>query len=99
MSHIKITPRYLQDAARLDAFLVQQQGEQMAALAATKIDDAIDTLTRFPEGYKPTQQNPKLRQMDIAFQSKGYMLLYRYAKSTDTVTLLAMKHQLENDYA
>jgi plasmid stabilization system protein ParE len=98
MSHIKYTRRYLKDAARLDAFLVEQQGEQVAARAAKEIDDAIDTLTRYPEGYKPTKENPKLRQMGIPFQSKGYMLLYRYTKSNDTVALLAMKHQLERDY-
>jgi plasmid stabilization system protein ParE len=98
MSHIKLTQRYLTDAARLHDFLVTQQGRSVAIEADKIIDDAIDTLTRFPEGYKPTLQNPKLRQMGIPFQSKGYMLLYRYAKSSDTVTLLAMKHQLENDY-
>jgi plasmid stabilization system protein ParE len=98
MSHIKHTQRYLADAARLHDFLVTQQSKTVAVQADKVIDAAIDTLTRFPEGYKPTAQNPKLRQMGIAFQSKGYMLLYSYTKATDTVTLLAMKHWLENDY-
>jgi plasmid stabilization system protein ParE len=98
MPRIKFTQRYLIDAARLHDFLVSQRGRAVAVEAGKVIDDAIDTLTRFPEGYKPTLQNPKLRQMGIPFQSKGYMLLYSYTKSSDTVTLLAMKHQLENDY-
>jgi plasmid stabilization system protein ParE len=86
------------DAARLHDFLVRQQSKKVAIEADRQIDTAIDTLTRFPEGYKPTLENPKLRQMGIPFQSKGYMLLYSYTKATDTVTLLAMKHWLENDY-
>jgi plasmid stabilization system protein ParE len=98
MSHIKQSRKFGRDLERLRAFLVEQQGYEVAALAAKEIDAAIDTLTRFPEGYKPTLQNPKLRQMGIPFQSKGYMLLYRYTKSTDAVTLVAMKHQLEGDY-
>lgn len=86
------------DLERLRAFLVEQQGYEAAGQAAVAIERAIDTLTRFPEGYRPTLENPKLRQMGIPFQSKGYMLLYSYSKPNDTVTLLAMKHQLENDY-
>jgi plasmid stabilization system protein ParE len=98
MSRIKYSPRYLIDAARLDAFLATQQGNDVADRAVKTIDTAIDFLVLYPESYKSTKENPKLREMGIDFQSKGYMLLYSYTKATDTVTLLAMKHQLEDDY-
>ncbi len=78
--------------------MIAQQGYVAAQEAANVIGVAIDKLTRFPEGFRSTPENPNIREMGIPFQARGYMLLYRYTASNDTVTLLAMKHQLENDY-
>jgi plasmid stabilization system protein ParE len=98
MSYIKQTPRFRRDIERLREFLIEQQSYAAAQQAADVIEAALEKLTRFPEGFRPTPENPNIREMGIPFQARGYMLLYRYTASNDTVTLLAMKHQLENDY-
>lgn len=47
---------------------------------------------------RPVEERPELREWVIDFGASGYLALYRFDPSTDTVVILAIKHQLEIDY-
>ena len=66
---------------------------------------AIDTITheveshlsRSPFLFRKASNNPFLRELVIAFGSSGYVALYEIQDAT-TVNILAVRHQLEDDY-
>ena len=46
----------------------------------------------------PVPDRAGLRKLVIDFGDTGYTALYRYSKNTDTIRVLAIKHQKEDDY-
>ena len=66
---------------------------------------AIDTITEEVEGhlsrspfiFRKAGQSPFLRELVIAFGSSGYVALYEI-QNAKTVNILAVRHQLEDDY-
>ena len=66
---------------------------------------AIDTITNGVEGhlsrspfiFRKAGQSPFLRELVIAFGNSGYVTLYEI-QDTKNVNVLAVRHQLEDDY-
>lgn len=47
---------------------------------------------------RPVEGHVDLRELVIDFGAAGYLALYRFESSLDAVTILAIKHQREDDY-
>lgn len=85
------------DIERLYQFIADQDiAAAQAALEAT--DKALGMLREFPfAGQKADDDNPFLRELLIPFGRAGYVALFEIEDST-TVTVLAVRHQREEDY-
>lgn len=51
-----------------------------------------------PEIGRPFDELPELRELLIPFGGSGYVVLYRYEINSDTVYMLAFRHQKEAGY-
>ena len=94
---VRYTRRAKEDIVRLYSFLVEQD-----IVAAHKgleaIQKGIEFLQEFPfTCRKATPENPLLREMIISFGTKGYVILFEI-ESEQAVTILAIRHQREEDY-
>lgn len=94
---VRFTPQAKADLERLYAYLVEHD-----SLAAERALDTIDKawllLEQFPFSCrKADENNPFLRELVISFGHSGYVALFEIEDSA-TVTVLAMRHQLEHDY-
>ena len=47
---------------------------------------------------RPVEDHGDLRELVIDFGTSGYLALYRFEPTMDAVTILAIKHQREDDY-
>ena len=65
------------------------------ALAA--IVNAAEALGRSPFIYRKAGASPFLRELLIPFGNSGYVALFEI-DNVATVTILAVRHQLEDDY-
>lgn len=81
--------------------LALAQGDADWALAERARDamrNAIHCLALTPFSFrKATPGNPFLREMVIPFGASGYVALYEI-EHEKTVTILAVRHQREDDY-
>lgn len=94
---IRFTSAASEDIKRLYAFLLEQD-LQAADHAIKAIYQAIDLLKTFPfTCRKATANNPFLRELIISFGSKGYVALFEIEEDKH-VTILALRHQREDDY-
>ncbi len=94
---VRYTKAAREDLLRLYDFLLGKD-LQAARRALEAIRKGIDFLQDFPfTCRKATPENPFLREMIISFGAGGYVVLFEieYEK---TVTLLAVRHQREEDY-
>lgn len=96
MPHITLSRRARSDLSRLYDFLAEHDAPTAQRAVAT-ILDAFDGLT-MPTIGAPVADQPGLRRLVIDFGSSGYLALYRYSPKTDTLRVLAIKHQKEDDY-
>jgi plasmid stabilization system protein ParE len=86
-----------QDLERLFAFLVERD-LQAAHRAKDAITRAMEFLKDFPFACrKASPNNPFLREMLISFGHSGYVMLFEI-EDRKTVTILAVRHQREEDY-
>ena len=69
----------------------------LAERALAAIEDAVIGLTRTPFIHRKAGRSPFLRELVIAFGHAGYVALFEIDDSA-TVTILAVRHQLEDDY-
>ena len=98
MSHqLRFAEAALRDLERLYRFLADQ--DVLAAEAAlAALDKGWDLLSRFPfSARKADPANPFLRELLIPFGGAGYVALFEITDFT-TVTILAVRHQREDDY-
>lgn len=94
---IRYTREAKDDLVRLYGFLVERDVDA-ARKALISIQKGIEFLQEFPfTCRKATAEDPLLREMIISFGSKGYVVLFEIEDSM-TVTILAVRHQLEVDY-
>lgn len=99
---VRYTDAARDDLIRLFDFLLEraQTAEDFAAAQS-----AIDHLTNFVEGhlsrspfiYRKLGQSPFLRELIVPFRGAGYVVLYEIEGGA-TVNVLAVRHQLEDDY-
>ena len=96
---VRFTPEAEEDLLRLLDFLIEQD-VSAAERAQTAIAKAIEFLEVFPFSCRKAVDGPGgpfLRELIIPFGGAGYVALFEIA-STQTVTILAVRHQREDDY-
>ena len=69
----------------------------VAERALEAIVDAAERLARAPFVYRKAGSSPFLRELLLPFGSSGYVMLFEI-EDASTVTILAVRHQLEDDY-
>lgn len=94
---IRYTKRAKEDIVRLYSFLVEQ--DIVAARNGLEaMEKGIEFLQEFPfTCRKATADNAFLREMIISFGARGYVILFEI-EDEQTVTILAVRHQREEDY-
>lgn len=94
---VRFAPRAADDLQRLFDFLADE--DLLAAeRARAAIAQAIELLRSFPFACrKALPDNPFLRELVIEFGHSGYVALYEI-EDTETVTVLAVRHQREEDF-
>ncbi len=86
------------DLVRLYSFLLKQD-IAAARNALETIKKGIEFLQEFPfTCRKATPEAPLLREMIVSFGTGGYVLLFEIWDKK-TVTILAVRHQREEDYS
>ena len=94
---IRYTRAARDDLQRLYAFLLEQD-LQAAEKALETISKSTDMLKDFPFTCRKAQaDNPFLRELVISFGANGYVALFEI-DNNKTVTILAVRHQREDDY-
>ena len=85
------------DIKRHYAFLLERDFDA-AERAVEVIIRTINTLREFPfAARKASEGTPFIRELVIPFGSSGYVALYEIEDATQ-VTILAIRHQREDDY-
>ena len=94
---IRFTKAAREDLKRLYEFMLKQD-IHAARHALEAITKAIDLLKNFPFTCRKVQtDNPFLREMVISFGKYGYVALFEIEEK-ETVTILTVRHQREDDY-
>jgi plasmid stabilization system protein ParE len=96
---VRYTPEAEADLLRLFDFLLEQDFAA-AEQAQNAIAKAIELLEVFPFSCRKAlggDSKPFLRELIIPFGSSGYVALFEI-EDRNTVTLLAVRHQKEEDY-
>jgi plasmid stabilization system protein ParE len=94
---VRFTPEAEADMIRLYAFLLQED-MRIAEQALAALRKAVDLLREFPFSCrKAVADNPLLRELLIPFGQSGYIMLFEI-DSELSVTVLAVRHQREDDY-
>lgn len=96
MADVVYAERALADLERLFEFLAETD-PHAAAVAVETIQDAVGILERHPLIGRPAEHG--LRELVISRGRTGYLALYEYAESIDTILILALRHQREAGYA
>jgi plasmid stabilization system protein ParE len=94
---VRFTREAEDDLVHLYSFLLQEDSDA-AEQALTALRKGIELLREFPFSCrKAVADNPLLRELLIPFSQSGYVMLFEI-DSTDSVTILAARHQREDDY-
>ena len=94
---VRYTKAAKEDLLRLHKFLVENDLEA-AQRALGAIGKSIGLLQDFPfTCRKASPDNPFLREMVISFGVGGYVALFEI-EADNFVTVLAVRHQREEDY-
>jgi len=94
---VRYTKSARDDLLRLFAFPLEHD-LHAAARAREAIAKGIAFLQEFPFSCrKAAPDNPFLREMLIPFGAAGYVALFEI-ENNETVTILAIRHQREDDY-
>lgn len=94
---VRFTRAAREDLLRLYGFLLEQD-IQAADRARDAISKGIELLRDFPfTCRKATPDSPFLRELLIPFGAAGYVALFEI-EDKETVTILALRHQREDDY-
>jgi plasmid stabilization system protein ParE len=97
MSHVRLSARAQSDISRLHTFLLEKDSNA-AKRAVLAIREAFMPLKQSHMIGRPVEDYGDLRELVIDFGATGYLALYRFESSLDVVTILAVKHQREDDY-
>ena len=97
---VRFTEEAESDLVRLYEFVLAREEAdwQLAERALEAIRNAIRSLELTPFSFrKATPGNPFLREMVIPFGASGYVALFEI-DNEESVTILAVRHQREDDY-
>ncbi|MGE3876458.1 MAG: type II toxin-antitoxin system RelE/ParE family toxin [Parvibaculaceae bacterium] len=97
MPRVVVTEGALQGLRRCRDFLAVR-APQAASRAAAAIERKLLLLETAPDMGRPFPELPDLRELVIGFGESGYVALYRHEQATDTVYVLAFRHQREAGY-
>lgn len=100
MYSVRFTEQAQADLVRLYEFILHKDPQDwaLAERALEAIRQGIRGLEMSPFSYrKASAHTPFLRELIIPFGSSGYVALFEI-DSSDTVTILAVRHQREDDY-
>lgn len=94
---VRFTAEAQQDIKRLYEFILERgnSGYEIAQKALAAIRTAIDNLKHNP--FSSRKNTPFLRELVISFGATGYVALFEI-ESNQMVTILAIRHQREEDY-
>lgn len=94
---VRYTAAARDDIKRLYDFLLDH--DIMAAQhALTAIVEGVDILRQFPFAFRKVDPgNPLLRELLVSFGASGYVLAYEI-ENEQSVVILAVRHQREDDY-
>ena len=85
------------DIERLYHFLLEYD-IKVARRALKEIEKSIEFLSNFPFACrKAVHDNPFLREILVSFGTSGYVALFEI-ENDEMVTILAIRHQREQDY-
>lgn len=94
---VRFTRAAREDLLRLYGFLLEQD-PGAARRARESIGKGVEFLRDFPFSCrKAMPDNPFLREVVISFGASGYVALFEI-EDKETVTILAIRHQREEDY-
>jgi plasmid stabilization system protein ParE len=94
---VRFTPAAARDLQRLFDFLAERD-LKTAKRARSAIAKGIGFLGTFPFSCrKASPEHPLLRELIISFGANGYVALFEIEDS-QTVTVLAVRHQREDDF-
>ena len=94
---VRFTQGAKEDLIKLYEFLLEKN-QSAAEQALESIAQSLKFLERFPFSCrKAVPENSFLREMLIPFGNAGYVALFEIENSS-TVTILAVRHQREEDY-
>lgn len=96
MAAVRYTERALAHLERLMEFLTGSEPDA-AADTARIVFEAIDILHSHPEIGRPGEDD--FRELIISRGHTGYVALYSYDETDDTVVVHAIRHQREAGYA
>ncbi len=97
---IRFTEEAELDLVRLYQIMLERDDADLALAerALDAIRRAFRSLEFMPFSFrKATSGNPFLREIVIPFGASGYVALYEI-ENDETVTILAVRHQREDDY-
>jgi len=97
---VRFTVEAEDDLVRLYEFILDRDGTDLALAerALEAIKQAIRSLEQSPFSYRKADAgNPFLRELVIPFGGSGYVALFEI-DNAETVTILAVRHQREEDY-
>ena len=98
---VRYTARAREDLLRLYDYLLDgsETVEDLARADAglEAIERAVRTLAHTPFMCRKAGKSPFLRELLIPFGRAGYVALFEI-EDAKTVTILAVRHQLEDDY-
>jgi plasmid stabilization system protein ParE len=95
VARIELAPEVLDDFDRFVDHLVESEVPDAAERVA-EIVQAMEILATSPQIGRPVRSGK--RELVIGQGSRGYVALYRYVASVDTVFVLALRAQREAGY-
>ena len=98
--HVRFTEEAEGDLIRLYEFILARNESDwsLAEHALSAIRNAIRSLELSPFSFrKAIPNNPFLREIVIPFGASGYVALFEI-DTEESVTILAIRHQREDDY-
>ena len=94
---VRYTKAAKEDLKRLFRFLLDHD-QQVAYRAREAIAKGMAFLNDFPFACRKAEpDNPLLREMLISFGASGYIFLFEI-EDNETITILAVRHQREEDF-
>jgi len=92
-----VTEQAAQGLEKCRKFLAKNN-PQATNHASQIIQKHLALLVKEPMIGRPLQGEPELRELIIPFGDSGYVTLYNFDPNTDSLVLLAFRHQREAGY-